>query len=41
MDNVSDAHLQHIQKISCDSIDYYRHVLDAIVHVLSQQQMEK
>lgn len=41
MDNVSDAHLQYIQKISSDSIDYYRHVLDAIVHVLSQRQMEK
>ncbi|MBM3631723.1 MAG: hypothetical protein FJX00_01895 [Alphaproteobacteria bacterium] len=41
MDNVSDSHLQHIQKISSDSIDYYRHVLDTIVYVLSQRQMAK
>ncbi len=37
LDNVSDKHLKHIGKISKDMIHRHRHVLDAIVHALSQR----
>ena len=37
LDNVSDQHLKHIRKTSTDMIHRNRHVLDAIVHALSQR----
>lgn len=37
LDNVSDHHLKHIAKASTDMLHRHRHVLDAIVHALSQR----
>ena len=37
LDNVSDQHLKHIGKTSTKMIHHNRHVLDAIVHALSQR----
>jgi patatin-like phospholipase/acyl hydrolase len=37
LDNVSDDHLKHIGKVSTKMIHHNRHVLDAIVHALSQR----
>ncbi len=41
LDNVSDHHLKHIAKASTDMLHRHRHVLDAIVHALSQRRPEE
>jgi patatin-like phospholipase/acyl hydrolase len=39
LDNVSDDHLKYISKASADMMHRNRHVLDAIIHALSQRHL--